>query len=251
MATEKSHVPAYVSFKSLETYFNQRREDGHVTDVVDKSLMTNFSGSTANELLSALKYLNLIKDKGEPTEKYKELVNASEQERPALVAAILRGAYTFLFDTTKFNLERATTAQLAEAFRGQGANGSTLARGIAFFLAAAKFANIKVSPNLKVPPGLRTARPKKDATKAAVNGGGAAEAQREEPEEGEEPDDPQGQVFYIPIPIDRKVKIVIPAQWAPSDWDRLTKMLELYVEGWKELASAAQKATEKDKGPTP
>lgn len=250
MATEKSPVPAYVSFKSVETYFNQRREDDHITDVVDKSLMTNFSGSTANELLSALKYLQLIKDKGEPTEKYKQLITVPEDQRGALMASILRDSYGFLFDTTKFNLERATPAQLVEAFRSQGANGSTLARGIAFFLAAAKYSGIKVSANLKVPPGLRTPRVKKEAKAAAPKASDGFANLREDEEEERDQNGGQGQVFHIAIPINRKVKIVIPADWSPSDWDLFTQMLALYVDGWKKLAGDPKKVSEKDKGPT-
>lgn len=46
----------------------------------------------------------------------------------------------------------ATQAQLVDAFRDLNVNGSTLRKAIRFFLAAAEFAGIKVSPHFKAPP---------------------------------------------------------------------------------------------------
>lgn len=245
MATaEKSASPPYVSYKSLNTYFDQRREDGHITDVVDKSLMSNFSGSTQGELLGALKYLKLITPNGEPTEAYRQYVFADEAGRKKLMAEIIRASYPFLFNTTGFNLERATTDQMSKLFQAQGVNGSTLYRGIAFLLAAAKFAEIKVSPNIKVPSNMRT-KTKKDNGKSVA---AAASIGAQEQEEEEDETTSGRQVFYIPIPIDRRVKIEIPGDWAPSDWDLFSKMLQLYVDGWKQLAAQAKGAKEDGPG---
>ncbi|MES3002815.1 MAG: DUF5343 domain-containing protein [Pseudomonadota bacterium] len=250
MSTEKSHAPAYVSHKSLETFFAQRRENGHLTDAVDKGLMPNFSGSTQNELLSALKFLKMVKDKDTPTDYYRNYITIPDEEgRKALMGDILKDAYGFIFNNPAFSLERGTTFQLAELFKKQGASGSTMVRGIAFFLAAAKYADIPVSPNIKTPTLPRAPRTK--SPKPAAAGARADEAQEEDEELEEESWDsppPGHQLFEIPIPIDRKVKIIIPSNWAPSDWDLLTSMLHLYISGWKDVASAK---AQKDKGPTP
>lgn len=248
MATDKQLMPAYVSHKSMETFFTQRREDGHVTDVVDKSLMTNFSGATANELLSGLKFLKLVDEKGIPSAAYKDYVPANDEERKRLMGEILRSAYPWAFDTTKFNIERCTQQQFVDLFRQQGPSGSTLARGIAFFIGMAKFAGIKLSPNIKVPTQPRApAQPKikKEAAKPAVGNG--QDHEDEDDDEGDFGGGAGTQTFYIPIPIDRRVKIVIPADWAPADWDRFTAMLALYVQGWKELAPIQKGSNQKDK----
>lgn len=244
MATEKQLSPAYVSHKSLETFFNQRREDGHVTDVVDKSLMTNFSGATANELVSALKFLRLINDKGEPSPRYKEYVLADEERRKQLMGDILRDAYPWLFDTSKFNIERATAAQFAELFRQQGPTGSTLARGIAFFLGMAKYAGIKVSPNVKVPPGLRSSSSSKP--KKPKEGANTVSATNDDDGGGDDGGDDSGVMkFEIPIPVDRKVRITIPADFNAADWTLLQTMFTAYVTRWQAMEG------QKDKGPTP
>lgn len=229
----------------------QRREDGHVTDVVDKSLMTNFSGATANELISALKYLKLIGDKGEPSERYKQYVMADDESRKAIMGDVLREAYPWVFDTTKFNIERATTAQFTELFRQQGPQGSTLARGIAFFLGMAKFAGIKVSPNIKVPSGLRASgsRPKKETPPSAK---GAPREEGDEHEEGQGDDESlttKVMKVHIPIPIGRRVTVIVPHPWTGKDWDKFKAMLNLYTEDWDE--QQATFSIHKDKGPTP
>lgn len=52
------------------------------------------------------------------------------------------------------------------------------------------------------------------------------------------------QVFEIPIPINRKVRITIPSEWSSSDWDLFQTMLTAYVTGWKKLAE--ERGKEKD-----
>jgi hypothetical protein len=236
MATEKPLTPAYASPKSLTTFFNDRRK-GSDTDVVDKGLMTNFSGSTQLELMAALKFLRMIDDKGVPQPIYKQYVRATDEERKGLWGDIVRNAYPFIFNAPGFDIERATSLTVAERFRQQNISGSTLSRAVSFFLAACKEADIKVADNIKPPPMAPSGK-----SRPAVVGAEGNPTEIVKPPAGH-------QVFEIPIPIDRKVKIIIPNDWAPADWDRFTKMLALYVEGWKELAPV--KAAHKDKGPTP
>lgn len=244
MATDKAATPAYGSFKSLTTFFDARRDDGHITTVVDRSLMSNFNGSTANELLATLKFLRMISESGKPLESYEKYVAASDAERKTMLAEILRDAYPFVFANKEFNVERETSARMAELFRQQGISGSTLSRAVSFFLAAAKEAGIKVSANIKAPTIQRTARTKKSAgvQASATTDDGDGDDDDELPPEGY-------QSFEIPIPIARKVKILIPEDWSPDDWDLFQTMLKIYIEGWKKQDEKARPG--KDKGPAP
>lgn len=244
MSTEKSYAPAYVSPKSLETFIIQRREDGHITDVVDKSLMRNFSGSTQNELLSALKFLKLVNDKGQPTQLYREIITETDEAaQKKLMEKALREAYGFVFDAPGFSLERGTTFQLSELFKKQGASGSTMVRGIAFFLSMAKSVGIPISPNVKAPSVPRGSRP---AKRPKPNGVGVV-AEEEEVEEEEDDDSPEGTMrFELPFPVDRKVRITIPADFNSDDWELLQTMFAAYVKRWQAMG-----VSHKDKGPTP
>lgn len=234
MATDKVQAPGYGSFKSLTTFFNARRDDDHITTVVDRSLMSNFNGSTANELLATLRFLKMTDEKGVPTALYSKYVQASDSDRKPMLAQALRDSYPFVFSAPGFDIERETSARLADVFRAQGISGSTLSRAISFFLSAAKDAGIKVSPNIKPPPVQKSAK-KKGALQAS--------AQPEE-ELDEESEDrlPEGyQSFEIPIPIDRKVRILIPLDWSSEDWDLFQTMLKIYVDGWKLQAGKPRK----------
>ena len=238
MSGERQVAPVYASYKSFNTFFNARREDGHVTTAVDRSLMSNFSGSTANELLAALKFLKMIDDEGTPQPLYEQYVVADDEARKSLLAEAMKVSYPFVF-TPPFNLERGTSAQMAEVFRSQGISGSTLARAISFFLSAAKDVGIKVSPNIKVPTVAKngTSKSKKEAPPPAP-----PPASVVTPDRHDEPSpSPAGaQHFEIPIPINRKVRITIPADWSASDWDLFQTMLSAYITGWKQLTVKAK-----------
>lgn len=239
MSTERQQAPAYVSFKSFNTFFNDRRDDGHVTTVVDRSLMSNFSGSTANELLAALKFLKLISESGEPQPTYENYVMGDDSARVGLLSEMLKTAYPFVFEAASFNLERGTTAQMAELFRSQGVSGSTLSRAVSFFLAAAKQAGIKVSQNIKAPALPKNGSPsrKKEAPTLAVANPILQSSAGNAKEDAMTMSSNGVQHFEIPIPINRKVRITIPAEWSAADWDLFQTMLNAYIAGWKSLAS--------------
>lgn len=241
MATDKPATPGYGSFKSLTTFFNARRDDGHITTVVDRSLLSNFNGSTANELLATLRFLKMIDDKGKPSAIYEAYVTATDAGRKPLLASALRDAYPFVFQNPDFNIERETGGRMAELFRAQGISGSTLSRAISFFLAAAKDADVKVSTNIK-PPLLQK------VTKARKAGQVQTPGQNDDDgvDDAEEDDDvkkpPGSQSFEIPIPINRKVRILIPQDWSPDDWDLFQVMLKAYIDGWKHQTLKAKKS---------
>jgi hypothetical protein len=246
MATEKTLTPAYVSPKSLFTFLAQRRADGHITDVIDKSLMKNFSGSTQNEMTSALKFLKLINDKGEPTALYRELITeADEAVRTQLAAKMLREAYGFVFEAPGFSLERGTTFQLSELFKKAGASGSTMVRGISFFLATAKAAGFKISSTIQAPTLPRAPRSKTAKKPIALAQAEKAAAEGDGDDSDDSGDDSGVMRFEIPIPVDRRVRITIPADFNSADWTLLQTMFTAYVTRWQAMEG------QKDKGPTP
>lgn len=231
-------TPAYCSFKSFNSFFDDRREDGHVTDVVDRSLMTNFAGSTAGELLSALKYLGMISEKGAPSDRYRSYVLADNEARVPMLAEAMRESYSYLFNTEGFNIERATSQQVAELFRAQNISGSTLARAIIFFLAAAKQANIKVSPNIRA-PGVSSTSAKKVRKETTPLPPSAPLPPTPPPHAAKPASDVH--VFEIPIPIDRKVSISIPKDFVDADWELFQTMLGAYIGHWKKRTAELQK----------
>jgi len=130
--------------------------------------MNRLSGGNQNLMLNALTYLRLIKPDGKPERLLEQIVDSLSPEKQGEykthLAAVLKGAYPFLFDGSgDFDLERSTSASFDEKFRGEGVSGETVLKCEAFFISAAQEAGIKISRLIL--------EAKKKGPKRAVQGG--------------------------------------------------------------------------------
>lgn len=226
MSLEKNPTPAYGSFKTLISFANDVREGGHVPMQIDRTLMPKLSGSAATETISTLKFLGLVHgEKAKPTEMFDKFVMASDEKRKEVLPGIVRNSYAFLFNAPGFDIERASSQQVADLFRGEGVNGSTLVRAIAFFLASAKDAEIKVSNNVKPPKSQsNSSRSKKEKKPDIVK-----------PLLPRDIEPPKHEVhrFELPIPGKPSVIVLIPQSLDSDDWDMFKDMFNIYVNRWK------------------
>jgi Family of unknown function (DUF5343) len=147
--SKKRALPPYVSYTSFYNLINELKKSG-IPSHVDRSILNRMSGSAQAAMLATLKSLKLTTLEGEPTENFRSLINASEENFSKILHGIVKSTYDFLFSNS-IDLETTTTKKVEEKFREIGASGSTLSRCIAFFLAAAKVANIPVSRYVKPP----------------------------------------------------------------------------------------------------
>lgn len=151
-------VPPYLSFKTFNAFIQGLKVG--IPTRIDRTVINSMSGAVQAQLMSALRYLGLVSPHAVTNEKLALLVNSEGPERERVLSGILRDGYPFLF--ADFDLQRATTGQLEEAFRKVGASGETIRKCVAFFLAAAKAAGIVVSPHIKTSGVSRNpSRPKK------------------------------------------------------------------------------------------
>lgn len=224
---DKGPTPAYGSFKTLTSFLNEVRDvKGHVPMRIDRGEMPKLSGSAANETIATLRFFGLTSgDQSTPTPLFEQYVMAKDEDRPPILARMVRKAYSFVFDAPNFDVERATAQQVHELFRDRGVNGSTLARAVSLFIASTKAAGIKISPSIK-PPKLVSAgnRPKREK-KVEQPAGQPVIA---------EPTVPDGvHRFELPIPGKPSVQVLVPESLDGADWDMLSKMFSIYVERWK------------------
>ncbi len=113
-------------------------------------------------MLLSLRYLGLINTNQEPTQELKQLVEYPENYSENLKSLLL-SSYPFLFDGT-IDLKNTVTEKVVEKFQAAGASGSTVAKCMAFFLGAAKVAQIEVSSRVKAPlPTVNTRKKKANA----------------------------------------------------------------------------------------
>lgn len=153
--SEKKLIPAYIGFNSFVNFINGLRESG-IPLKIDRSVLPKASGSQFSSTMAALRFLRLVDDSDKPMPKMQELVDASDDGRKELFLAIFKNSYGFLLADPEFHLDKATGNQVADKFRGQDVSGSTVSKSIAFFLALAQAAGVKVSSHVKPPPVSRS-----------------------------------------------------------------------------------------------
>lgn len=161
--TTKRPAPPYIGFSTFKTWLGHLKENV-VPERIDKGSMTKVAGSVRAMLPSSLEFLGLSTKDDKPTELLHELVDAHGTDKwPAALKKAVQPSYApFL---TGINLERATTAQIEEAF-GE-ITGSTKRKAVVFFVAAMKEAGVPMSPLLgarRTGTAPRKATPKKPKT---------------------------------------------------------------------------------------
>lgn len=165
--TAKKQVPAYVSFTTLRNFLDLIRTEG-VPPVIDPSMLRHMSGATSSQLRTALKYLGATDDEGVTESALEELAQASDEDRPAVMAKVLKSAYGFLFDgSDDFDLEKGTFRQFDDKFRDQGATGATVVKAERFFIQAAEYAQIPISAYIT--KGMKTRRTQKKTKKTPTS----------------------------------------------------------------------------------
>jgi hypothetical protein len=115
-----------------------------IPNQIDRSFLAFLSGSNQSHLLAALRYLGLISPTGKHTERLDALVKSAGAEHASCLRKVLKDSYPFLF--SGFDLGRATPQEIEDKFSEAGASGDTLRKCIAFFLSAAKAAEMQTSP---------------------------------------------------------------------------------------------------------
>lgn len=173
-ATTKA-VPAYVPYRSFRNFIDGLKQG--IPSRIDRSVMASMSGALQSQLTAALRFLGLISPNGLPGEFLPKLVNSEGPERVRVLRDILHASYPFLF--RGFDLKTATPRMVEEQFSAAGASGGTIAKCLSFFMAAAKEAEIPVSPHLKNARGTRTTRPGRRTNREAsaqANGGNGLSA---------------------------------------------------------------------------
>ncbi len=139
-----SFVPPYISFRTLLNLI-EKLADESVPHRIDRSVLSHLSGGYQGQVMAALRALNLIDSEGYTTPTLTNLVRSPET-RQQVVENIVRDFYPEPMRLAEMN---ASQAQLEEFFRGYGITGETLRRAVTFYLHAAAFAGIEVSPHFK------------------------------------------------------------------------------------------------------
>ena len=142
---ERQVAAAYVGSTTFFTSLNQLA-NAVVPNRIDRTAFPGFAGGVQSQILSAYRFLGLINGDSKPTPALHALAVKDEAARKVALAKILRERYSALF---ALDLLKVTPGELSEAMAGEyGVGGETKEKAVRFFLSAATYAGIAVSPLL-------------------------------------------------------------------------------------------------------
>jgi Family of unknown function (DUF5343) len=202
-AKEKRPPSPYIAWKTFTSFLGNMK--GKLPPRIDNSVLMNMSGSSRSQLLSALRFLNLIDTNGTVTDTLRELSSAynTADWKKILATFIQRSYVTIVAD---LDVGVATPAMLRERFKTHGGlEGSTVDAAIRFFISGLKEAGLPVSPHLSV------RAPRGSGTRKRTGGGGRA---IESDDMGNEAEPPEG-TFRVSF----DVLDVAGAAFLPNDID--------------------------------
>jgi hypothetical protein len=136
-------VVAYAPFKTFLSAIELMER--HIPIQVDSSLWPSYSGAIRSQLLNTFRFLGLIDFAGKPTSNLRAFVQHKDDRRQIL-RGLLEASYAPVIG---LGLEKVTPRQFREAmdnFGGMG--GVTQKKATSFFLNAAKYAGLPMSPLL-------------------------------------------------------------------------------------------------------
>lgn len=140
---DRGFIPPYVSWK---TFFNLilRMEKEGVPARIDSTYLQKTAPVIQGYLKATMRQFGLIDDNGHPTPDLIELVE-NRDKRPHLIGEIVRAHYGPQLALP----QNATAQQLHETFKTQ--QGETKRKAVTFFLQAARYAEIPLSPQFRPP----------------------------------------------------------------------------------------------------
>jgi hypothetical protein len=138
-------TPPYLPFRSFMTALDHLAQA--TPNVITKEVFPDHSGLLQGQVISALKFFDLVDEHGIPKGDTLERLASQRDinQRRVNLRPLLKISYA---DIIKLDLPRVTPSQLDTAFAKYGVSGDTKKKAKTFFVKAAKFAGLNLSPLL-------------------------------------------------------------------------------------------------------
>jgi hypothetical protein len=131
-----------------------------VPPIIDRSIWRTQPGGVQGQIMGALRFFNLIDEANKPTENLRRLVEKREHRQKA-IRALLEWSYANLIAG---DLTKMTAKMLEDGIEQYGVSGETRKKAVTFFLQAARYGDLALSPYLqsqiRATPGTRRRRRK-------------------------------------------------------------------------------------------
>jgi hypothetical protein len=133
------YLPFRTFINSLDTFSHG------LPTILDRTIWRSQAGVTQGLIMNAYRFLGLVDEYDSPTNELEIMVRQTEQ-RPAILRALIEATYGLQFG---LDFTSTTPKVLEDMFVDSYAvTGATKQKAITFFLKAARFANITLSPFL-------------------------------------------------------------------------------------------------------
>ena len=143
--SEKTSAAVYISWKTFQNAIEQLSK-AELPNVIDKTVFIGMSFSNQNQLFTGMRFLGLIDDKNRPTPDLEALATQDEAARKHKLKEIIQHRYAELF---ALNLKKTPPDELDKKMaESYSVSGLTRDRAVRFFVGAAKYLNIEMSPLL-------------------------------------------------------------------------------------------------------
>jgi hypothetical protein len=133
---------AYVAFSTFRDALESLKGSA-LASRLDPSDCGSVSTSSWSQLYRAFRFLKLVDDRDVPTNEFKSLVTAKDPG--PILRKLLKASYAKVFAS---NLAQMTSDRLDGILVTYGVNGATLQKARSFFLGAAVYSGIQLSPSL-------------------------------------------------------------------------------------------------------
>jgi hypothetical protein len=158
--TPSKSSPPYVPFKTFLSALDTLQHG--MPNQIDRSVFPSLSGVTQSQLLSAFRFFGLITADNKPSAELSKLVE-DENNRQPHIKKLLEKGYPSVF---ALGLANASPNSVDAELRKFGLSGDTHEKAKSFFLKAARFGGVQLSPYLlKV---TRTSAPRKRRAASGV-----------------------------------------------------------------------------------
>ena len=142
---EKKRLPPYVSYRTFRNFLDGLQVGGMPARIDRSYWGDRLSGTTGTQLISALRFLNLVDASGLPTNRLKMLVAARGPQRNELLRQVTFEAFAPLMKAG-LDPQNATYSQLEEIFHDNfNLSGDVSRKCIKFFIMLAGDAGVHLS----------------------------------------------------------------------------------------------------------
>lgn len=142
MPEDKEPVVAYVPFKTFLAAIEGFER--HMPQPIDNSAWPTYSGAIKSQLLGAFRFMGLIDNKGNALPPLEALVE-DKAHRKAHLRKVLEASYKPLIAA---GLQNMSPKRFDELMGEYGMGGDTHNKVVSFFIKAAKYAELPISPLL-------------------------------------------------------------------------------------------------------